>query len=218
MNIKEVFNIVDEVVLPKGNVRPGFTSYHVYLTLNECAKTPLGRKTLSNILGIGEGSVRTLVRRLYNVGLIAVDPVAGVLLTEKGFEVLELLKNNVLMVGSFDFSDIELCRDCRISVVLLKNGVKLVEEVGGVLYVRDLIVKKGGVGGLILYYIEGSFKLPDSYGLYEITNQEFWKNMLSSFKVVDGDCVLASICRRGDMNCLMYVVEAALDVLRGALR
>ncbi|MEM1813360.1 MAG: hypothetical protein QXT01_05160, partial [Sulfolobales archaeon] len=85
-------------------------------------------------------------------------------------------------------------------------------------YVRDLIVKKGGVGGLILYYIEGSFKLPDSYGLYEITNQEFWKNMLSSFKVVDGDCVLASICRRGDMNCLMYVVEAALDVLRGALR
>ncbi len=216
MDLGEVFNIFDKVTLPKGNVRPGFTSYHIYLTLNECAKSPSGRKALSNVLGIGEGSVRTLVRRLSEVGLIAVDPVAGVLLTEAGFEVLRLLMSRLIVAGSFDLGYGEICRDCRMSAVLLRDGVRLVSQVGGVLYVRDLIVRKGGTGGLILYYVDGVFMLPNSYGLYKVIDQGFWRDILGGFKIFEGDSVLVSVCRKGDRNCLMYVVEAALDVLRGA--
>lgn len=217
MDIKDVFNIVNKVILPRGNVKPGFTAYHVYLVLHECFKAPLGRKTLSSILGIGEGSVRTLIRRLSEAGLVSVDPVAGVLLSSKGLEVLKLLNDKVIIVGSFDLSDSEICSNCRISITLLRGGVELVKSVGGVLYVRDLIVRKGGIGGLILYHVDGTFKLPNSKDLYDATDQEFWKRMLAGFNVNSGDCVLASICRVEDVNCLMYVVEAALEVVRGAL-
>ncbi len=218
MGVEEVFKVIDKVILPKGNVKPGFTGYHVYMALAECAKGPSGRKVLSNVLGIGEGSARTLIRRLSEAGLIVVDPVAGVLLTDTGFEVLKSLRSRLYVVGDFDLSDGEVCRDCRISLVLLRDGVKYVERVGGVLHVRDLIVRKGGLGGLILYYIDGSLKLPDSNGLHEVTNQGFWKNLLRGLDIVGGDCILASICRKGDPNCSMYVVEAALDILRGVLR
>ncbi|MEM4519928.1 MAG: hypothetical protein QXD94_05770 [Sulfolobales archaeon] len=217
MDVKEVFEIIDKVTLPKGNIKPSFTTYHIYLTLHECSKGPSGRKALSNILGIGEGSVRTLIRRLYQIGLIYVDPVAGVLLTPTGLEVLKSLSDMMYLVGSFDLNHSEICSNCRIALTVLKDGVKLVEKIGGVLYVRDLIVKKGGVGGLILYYINGIFKIPNSKNIYDVVNQEFWRGLLKNSSIGDGDCVLASMCGRGDTNCLMYVVEAALDVIRGAI-
>lgn len=216
MDVKEVFDIIDKILLPKGNVKPGFTAYHIYLTLYECSKGPSGRKALSKILSIGEGSVRTLVRRLSEAGLIFVDSVAGVLLTSKGFEVLKVLSSRLVIVGSQDLISSDICARCRVSIALLKDGIKLVECVGGVLNVRDLIVKKGGIGGLILYYIDGVFKLPNSESLYDVTDQEFWRNLLKDYGVSDGDCVLVSICKNGDVNCLMYVVEAALEVVRGA--
>lgn len=216
MSLEEVFNIIDKITLSKGNVRPSFTSYHIYLTLSECAKAPSGRKSLSNILGIGEGSVRTLIKRLSETGLITVDPVAGVLLTEVGLRILKALTNWLVVVGSFDLSDEEICRDCRISAVLLRDGIKFVKQVGGVLYVRDLIVKKGGIGGLIIYYVDGAFMLPNSHSLYKVTNQGFWRSLLGDLKIFDGDSILVSVCRKGDRNCLMYVFEAALDILRGA--
>jgi len=215
MDIKELFRIIDEVVSPRGYVKPGFSKYHIYLTLIELGfKGPLGRKSLTSILGIGEGSVRTLIKRLLSFELITIDNVAGVLLTEKGFKAFNLLRDVLVLVGSFDFSECELCRDCRLSIVILRRGVELIKLFGGVLAVRDLVVKYGGVGSVILYYINDGLRLPDSKELHSIDNRSVLVKLVEGFNISNGDSVLIAMCSKGDDNCLRYVVEAALDVIK----
>jgi len=215
MDIKELFRIIDEVVSPRGYVKPGFSKYHIYLTLIELGfKGPLGRKSLTSILGIGEGSVRTLIKRLLSFELITIDNVAGVLLTEKGFKAFNLLRDVLVLVGSFDFSECGLCRDCRLSIVILRRGVELIKLFGGVLAVRDLVVKYGGVGSVILYYINDGLRLPDSKELHSIDNRSVLVKLVEGFNISNGDSVLIAMCSKGDDDCLRYVVEAALDVIK----
>ncbi|AHL23227.1 DUF4443 domain-containing protein [Thermococcus nautili] len=53
-------------------------------------KNPVGRKTISELLGIGEGSVRTLLRKLSRMELIESSQ-RGHALSEKGRELVERL-------------------------------------------------------------------------------------------------------------------------------
>ena len=215
MNIKELFRMIDEVASPRGYVKPGFSKYHVYLALIELGfKGPLGRKSLASILGIGEGSVRTLIKRLLSFELVTIDNVAGVLLTEKGVKAFNLLKDVLVLVGSFDFNGCEFCRDCRLSIIILRRGVELIKLFGGVLVVRDLIVKYGGVGSIILYYINDGLRLPDSKELHSIDSGSVLIKLVEGFNISNGDSVLVAMCNKGDDNCLRYVVEATLDIVK----
>jgi len=205
---------VSDLLAPRGGVRPAFSKYHIYLTLTKLMfEGPLGRKQLSNMLGIGEGSVRTLIRRLINTGLVNVDPVAGVILTKEGLELAKYLLSKITVVGDVDVDHSELCSNCRVSTIVLRDGVKIVERVGGVLHVRDLIVRKGGNGGLIIYYVGSELKMPSPEGLYPVSMPHFWMDLLKGCELRDGDCILASLCYRGDRDCVRYVVEAALDII-----
>ncbi len=212
---EDAIRILNNIAGCRRGVRPGFNKYHVYLALTLLSSgKPIGRKALSRALGMGEGSVRTLVRRLRELGLVRVDPVAGILITDLGTKVVNVLGNKLVIVGSVDLTFSDICGECRISTLLLRDGIDVVKKVG-VLRVRDLIVKKGGDGGLIIYYLDNGFKLPNSKHLYVLENPSFWYNLLSErgIDIRGGDCLISAICRKNDGNCLMYVVEAILEIL-----
>jgi len=211
---KSLMKNINDVLAPKGGVKPAFSKYHIYLALTKLVfEGPLGRKQLSHMLGIGEGSVRTLIRRLLNAKLVITDPVAGVILTKEGLELAKYLVSRIIIVGDKEIDHNELCSNCKISLIVLRNGMKIIEKAGGVLYVRDLIVKKGGNGGLILYYIDNELKMPDTESLYPVSKSRLWEDLLKEHRLGNGDCILASLCHRDDRDCMKYVVEAALDII-----
>lgn len=213
--LKEAIRVLNNVVERRGGIKPEFSRYHAYLALELLIDgKPMGRKSLSKALGIGEGSVRTLIRRLKEFGLVSIDPVAGVVITNLGLRVIGTINSRLDVIGYVDVDRCNICDNCRIAAVLLRGGVSDVMKVG-VLHVRDLIVRNGGRGGLILFYIDNELKLPNSKELHRVERLEPLNTLLSGRDVtlVNGDCIVASICLKGDEYCLMYVIEAAFEVL-----
>ncbi|WP_297435817.1 DUF4443 domain-containing protein [Thermococcus sp.] len=76
----------------KRGAYPEFTLEDAVATLFLLGE-PTGRKTISELLNIGEGSVRTLLRRLTNLGLIR-SAQRGHSLTEKGVSLVRGITEN----------------------------------------------------------------------------------------------------------------------------
>lgn len=62
---------------------PTFSVFHLIVTLELIANKPIGRNRLAKELNVGNGTVRTVVERLKDAGLIETSK-AGCSLTEKG--------------------------------------------------------------------------------------------------------------------------------------
>ena len=60
-----------------------FTPSHIFFALELMAEKPIGRNKLSKTIAVGEGTVRTIISRLRNYGLIETSK-AGCALTNKG--------------------------------------------------------------------------------------------------------------------------------------
>ena len=69
-----------------GGPIPKFNDYHIWKTLyyldNEEA---IGRKKLSSLLDIGEGSTRTIIALLQTHGIISINK-SGIILTSSGMD------------------------------------------------------------------------------------------------------------------------------------
>jgi predicted transcriptional regulator len=73
-----------------GKKAPGpqttFTIFHVFYALELLAQKPLGRNKLAEKLEVGDGAVRTIIRRLRDAGLIE-NSKEGCYLTKRGSDV-----------------------------------------------------------------------------------------------------------------------------------
>lgn len=63
-----------------------FSMFHIFFAVELLSQKPIGRNKLAELLGVGEGAVRTIIRRLEEAGLIAISK-QGCTLTEKGKKV-----------------------------------------------------------------------------------------------------------------------------------
>jgi len=73
-----------------GEKAPGpaatFSSFHIYHAMELMAEKPIGRSKLASKINVGEGAVRTIIRRLKDAGLISTSR-SGCKLTQKGLNV-----------------------------------------------------------------------------------------------------------------------------------
>ena len=100
MDLYKHFNSLISVRGPK----PGFDLYHLvaFLMILDDRKF-LSRREASTSLGIGEGTVRSLIRRLKRDGLIDTSK-SGCFLTEKGRIYLKVLYSYISKPAHFDAS------------------------------------------------------------------------------------------------------------------
>ena len=132
---------------------PEFTPAYVLIALRVIREKSPGRKQLSADLSLGEGTVRNLLRRLTEDGLVS-STRQGVVLTTEGEELLEKLTLSIrgrpvpltrLTVGEYNHA------------VLVKGGsskVRLgVEQ-------RDHALISGASGATTLVFENGGFKVP----------------------------------------------------------
>ena len=137
-----------------GGPIPKFNDYHMLKTF-ECLdeKTSVGRKKLSTMLGIGEGSTRTILSIIQEQNLISIGK-SGISLTAKGAEFKKTMHMDVADVSISDLTIGD--KDCAVRVPRMARNVRYgCEE-------RDAAIKSGATGATTLIYSNGKLIFPGS--------------------------------------------------------
>lgn len=134
---------------------PFFIEAHIVKALMTIdIEGPVGRIKLSKKLGLGEGTIRTLIKHLETEGLVETSK-AGLALTDSGKKLTSNLQSKIskeievpessLTVGPFNVA------------ILIKNAAHTVK--GGIEQ-RDAAMKIGALGATTLIYSREKLKMP----------------------------------------------------------
>jgi predicted transcriptional regulator len=115
---------------------PSFTIVHLMLAVELIAKKETGRGKLAENLGVGEGTIRTILGRLRDAGVIEISK-AGCSLTDSG---LKLWKEYTSAFNKIQIGQNELALAKYNFAVLVRNCV---EAVGSGIEQRDAAVMAG---------------------------------------------------------------------------
>jgi hypothetical protein len=187
---------------------PGFSVEHVvlaYLTLG--SSRSVGRQALAASTGVGEGSMRTILKKLRKAGLVEIDP-AGVRLTRTGVRsyhaVLKEVVPPVMLQGS------------TLTVGKFQGGV-LVRSSGGAItngiQQRDASVRAGAEGATSYALRDGRFTVPGGSADCE---RDFpsrtWGVLRKELDPHNGDAVI--VCgARDETSAKLGALAAALSLL-----
>lgn len=164
---------------------------------------PLGRKTLTRILRVNEGSVRGILNGLKDHGYIYVDK-AGVRITPEGSTELKERLEKIRIKSVKDFPQ-EGLRIGPSSVAVLIRDVARRETLG--LEERDQAVRAGAIGAVTITYYNGVYTMPGVYGNLEVEAPEWYRAISNTFKPEDGSYIVVVF---GENH--WVAVEAAFSV------
>ena len=209
----KIINVLRYVMRARRGIKPAYKRSHVILTLIKLLKGPIGRISLSKELGIGEASSRTLLNRLRELGLIYVDNVAGAVLTDKGREVIHEFLNKVRLIGEVNLEGL-INDNFSNYLAIIRNGIDLVNIIGGVLRLRDLFVRYGAEGAVILYYLNNEIYMPLPNELLKVDKEKPFYKELINLKLQDKDLILIALCRRNEKSrCIEIILNVVIDLL-----
>jgi biotin operon repressor len=199
--------LFDENFQARKGAKPSYGTIEVVRALLTIKKVGLvSRAQLSEELGIGEGAVRSLVRRLSLMGFVEVIR-SGCRLTAIGEQVVSAFSEHVRGPVELDLTDVwNHARSVGLSV---RQGARIV---GRGLEERDEAVRHGAEAAMVLIFRSGRVLMPE---LEDVTSQypHFSERVTSSIKPVENDCIIiagASSYRRAESGAL----GAALSLLR----
>ena len=186
-----------------GGPIPKFKDYHVWKALMVLDKNlPLGRKSLSAKLNIGEGSTRTILDMFSDLDVITINK-NGILLTDNGDDFKQMMELEVRPVAIGDLTIGE--RDCAVIIPrLAKNVTYGCEE-------RDGAIKAGAIGATTLVCSEGRIIFPGSD--YPVTD-DVDALLRKTFKIKDDDVIVigtADTYEKAELG----AVTAALNIMGG---
>ena len=182
----EALRVIEKIASKIAHGRaPSFTEAHVIKALEVIsAGEGVGRIKLSEILGLGEGATRTLVRHLKNEGMIEVSK-SGMMLSKSGEKVFSDLRSRIseeieipespLTVGLFNVA--VLIRNAADSV---KYGVEQ----------RDAAIKVGALGATTLVFSRNKLTMPGvSEDIFQKT-QPILHALISKLKPRENDVII----------------------------
>jgi len=162
--------------LPKYGPLHRFADYHVYRTLLVLADgRRRGRRQLAGSVGLGEGSMRTIVEYLREKGT------TGIKISNKG---LEFLKQVPLKVQRLHPSDISISeRNVAVQVKGRSRRISLgIEQ-------RDAAIKAGAEGATTIIVVGGRLVVPPDYSLDE-EKPGITADLRDTFDLNEGDVVI----------------------------
>lgn len=186
-----------------GGPAPKFNDYHIWKALMSLDDThPLGRKRLASVLGIGEGSTRTILSILQEEGYIDITK-DGILINNKGLEFREVF---YMDVKPFESHELTISR--YDSVAHLRYAAKRIsfgcEE-------RDAAILAGAKGATTLICVNGRLTFPGSdYPVDEET-----ENALRAIFSIRNDDVIIIGTADSPEAAECGAVSAALNTLGG---
>ena len=169
-----------EVELASRGGAPLFQPFHILKALWHIQQLePLGRKELSEHLGIGEGSVRTLVSYLEEKGW-ADTARQGISLTDSGHKLLDKigLKAKEVHAGNITVGEVDFA-------IRLKN---LAQSVSKGIEQRDEAIKVGASGATTLLF-KGKLVFSDGFEVSQ-SDRRASRVLKQDFSLVDGDVLI----------------------------
>ena len=137
---------------PASGPMPLFEQYHLLMALLVIReKGPIGRKQLSSNIGIGEGSVRSILKRLIGTNYITTER-KGNAITGEGLKFLEELGLIVIAVKGGEIS----LGDCDVAVLVPGAGDRITDGFSQ----RDAAVRAGARGATTLVFRHGALIFP----------------------------------------------------------
>jgi hypothetical protein len=149
----------------------------------------LGRFKLGQVIGLGQGEVRTLISRLRDANLVSVDS-KGCVLTEKGRKRFDSISRAIPYSSTVDADDLDLGKFAW-SVVVRDKQAKVKKG----LEQRDASIRAGATGALTVIYSGGRFKIPSETQPEDceaVGPSEPWTTIRNSSKPRSGDVVIVS--------------------------
>jgi hypothetical protein len=135
---------------------PSFTELHLAKAIEIISEERMGRSGLSERLGLGEGTTRTLIDRLLEARLVKISK-RGCELTGSGLSILKELSSKLgpkasvarspITVGPYDFG-----------ILVRKAGNKVTSGIDQ----RDAAVRAGGNGAVTLVFRHGHLQMPSA--------------------------------------------------------
>lgn len=159
---------------------PRFGDAHVSMVLDSIAKHGrVGRKQLTTELGVGEGSMRTILTQLKKRGLITSSR-GGHALTTKGKRLLgKPFEFTRVDVGNLAVGKVNIATIVRGAAVKIGRGIEQ----------RDEAIKAGAAGATILVYKGGKLRFPDEFSSAEKYSSST-KQLIETFGPKDGDVII----------------------------
>jgi len=167
-----------------------------------------GRIELSRQLGLGEGAIRTIIRRLTRARIIATGE-AGCRLTKRGTQLYKRLRSKLSRVAAVDAGQLSLDKVSAAIVVrassrLVKRGVEQ----------RDAALRAGATGACTLVYRNGTYLMPMANEDWKLNPQDSLARDLNGlFAPGDKDVIIIAsapekeIAEHGAMAAALTLVE-----------
>jgi|Deesub1362A_J573_1020465.scaffolds.fasta_scaffold03001_2 Trp operon repressor len=171
---------IERIIRREGKAEPYFREHDVLMlmTLLE-EKGRLSRREISNHLLIGEGSVRTLLKKLLEIGIVEITP-RGVALSQKGEEMWKRVRKRLKIYRGLECGDLTLGKE-NVGI-LLKESSDLVTNG---LEQRDAAVFSGGKGATTIVFKDGSAEIAGVD-----FEKEKMKGLVEKIDADDGDVLL----------------------------
>ncbi len=135
-----------------------FNQYHIWKALYSLSRRKLGRKRLAEIVGVGEGSVRSIVSILLQEKLITIRQ-SGMFITPQGKKHL-----SEISLVSVSVPDNPLTPGTNNTAFLVRGkGAK----VGKGLELRDIAVRHGATGVTSIINRKGRLTIPPDFDIEE---------------------------------------------------
>ncbi|MBM4248253.1 MAG: DUF4443 domain-containing protein [Euryarchaeota archaeon] len=180
---------------------PRFARFHVWKALRAIGREgPIGRQRLAAAIGLGEGSVRTIVNFLVARGLVRADE-AGMRLTARGERETGAAGLSMATVNARG-----LCvGECDVAVLARGRA----ERVRDGLRQRDEAVKAGAAGATTLVFRGGRLLMPPETDL-DAEYPHLARQVRAAFELREGDVIVigsAGDLRAAEDGALAAVVE-----------
>jgi len=186
-----------------GGPTPKFTDYHIWKALMVMSETrPIGRKSLSAALNLGEGSTRTILDMFCDEGYITVTK-SGAVLSEKGKRAKDMVKVDV---GPVNVTDLTIgAVNCAVKIRGVSKKITYgCEE-------RDAAIKAGATGATTLVCIGNKMIFPGSE--YPVS-PNIEAVLKKEFRVGNGDVVIIGTAADAE-KAERGAVSAALRLIGG---
>lgn len=135
--------------------RAVFSEVHVLMAILAIgAAGAVGRGRLGSLVGLGQGEVRTLIKRMRENDLIRIRP-EGCSLSKKGEREFQKLREKIPWSSLVDAKSLGIGDECAAILVrgAAKNVRKGIEQ-------RDAAVRVGAVGAFTAVFARGRFTIP----------------------------------------------------------
>ncbi len=188
---------------------PSYTQAHLLLALLMIGeKRTVGRQALAVEIGLGEGAIRTIIKKLKHEGHVRTGA-SGCSLTKKGAGLFRQLRATVSKGVLLDSTPLTV--GGKQVAVLIKGAPK---KVRGGIEQRDAAVKVGASGATTYTLIRLKFQIS---GGSEDCERDFpstaWRKLRKALRPRNGDIVI--LCGSGDYKTSeVGALSAALTLLR----